>query len=95
MDTFNRAPPTAQVTLKQITAEKVDLYSYVLPPGANITISVVPSPVYDLVNTEEEIKWAVKGLQNHCSKGPSSIRAKHLKGWLAAAKIIYREEAEG
>ena len=38
---FECSPPLARVTLKQITAEQVELYSYVPPPGANIPISVV------------------------------------------------------
>ena len=29
----NRAPPPARATLERITAERVDLYSYVPPPG--------------------------------------------------------------
>ena len=36
----DRAPPPACVTLEQITAERVELYSYVPPPGTNIPISV-------------------------------------------------------
>ena len=39
---FNRAPPPAQVTLERITAERVDLYIYVPPPGSNIPISFEP-----------------------------------------------------
>ena len=35
---------------------------------------------------EDDIKWAVKWLQNHRSEGPSGIRADHLKGWLAEAR---------
>ena len=34
----DRAPPPAQATLERITAEQVDLYSYVSSPGKNITI---------------------------------------------------------
>ena len=46
---FNRAPPTGWFTLKRITAERVDLYSYVPPPGDNLPVSVDPFPVDDLV----------------------------------------------
>ena len=38
----DRAPPTARVTLERITAERVELYRYIPPPGANIPISVKP-----------------------------------------------------
>ena len=36
----DRAPPPARVTLNRITAEGVELYSPVPPPGTNIPISV-------------------------------------------------------
>ena len=68
-DAVNCALPSARVTLEQITAEREDLYSYVLPLGANIPIYVEPFPVDDLVPTEDEIEWAVKRLQNHRSGG--------------------------
>ena len=42
---FDCAPPPVRVTLERITAEQVELYSYVPPPGANIPISVEPFPV--------------------------------------------------
>ena len=31
----NRSPPPARVALKRITANRVELYSYVPPPGTN------------------------------------------------------------
>ena len=49
------APPPAWVTLEQITAERVELYIYVPPPGTNILISVQPLPVDDSVHTEDNI----------------------------------------
>ena len=61
----DRAPPPAQVTLERITAERVDLYRYVSPPGGNIPVSVEPLPVDDSVPTEDEIEWAVTRLCNH------------------------------
>ena len=63
------------------------------PLGVNIPIYVEPFLVEDLVPTEDNIEWAVKRLQNHCSGGPSGIRAKHLKGWLAAARKKENEAA--
>ena len=56
----DRDLPPAWVTLKRITAERVELYSYVLPPGINIPIYVKPFPVEDSVPTKDEIEWAVK-----------------------------------
>ena len=52
----DRVPPRTRATLEQITAEQVDLYSYMLSPGKNISISVQPVPVDDSVPTEDEIK---------------------------------------
>ena len=46
-DAVDRAPPAAWVTFERITAERVDLYSYVPSPGTNIPISVKPVPVDD------------------------------------------------
>ena len=80
------APPPARITLEQITADQVDLYIYVPPPGENILISIEPLPVDDLVSTEDDIEWVVTYLQNNCSGGPSGMRDEHLKGWLAEAR---------
>ena len=52
------ALPPAWVTLEQITAERVELYSYVPPPGENIPVSIDPFPVDDSVPMEDEIEWA-------------------------------------
>ena len=79
-DAVDYAPPFTQVALERIMAEWVDLYSYVPPPGANISISVEPFPMDDSVPTEDKIEWAVKRLQNHRSRGASGMRAEHLKG---------------
>ena len=45
----NCAPPPSPVTLERVMAERVDLYRYIPPLGANIPIYVEPFPVYDLV----------------------------------------------
>ena len=50
-----RALPPARITLEQITEDQVELYSYVLPPGVNIPISVEPFPVDNSVPTEDNI----------------------------------------
>ena len=75
----DRVPPPARVTLKRITAERMDLYIYVPPPGDNIRVSVEPFLVDDLLPTENEIKWLVKRPQNNRSGGPSGMRAEHQK----------------
>ena len=47
----NRAPPPARATLERITAERVDLYSYVSFLGENIPVTVAPTEVDDSVPT--------------------------------------------
>ena len=47
----NRAPPPARSTLRKITVERVDLYSYVPSPGENISVTVKPVKVDDSVPT--------------------------------------------
>ena len=49
----DRATPPARVTLKWITVEWVELYSYVPPLGANIPISMEPFPVDDSVGVSQ------------------------------------------
>ena len=76
----NRAPLPARATLERITAEKVELYSYVPPPGENIPVTVTPSDVDDLVPTEDETAEAVKKLKRNRSGRASGMRTEHLKG---------------
>ena len=84
--TVNCAPLPARATLERITAEQVNLYSYVPSPGENTPVAVKPVEVDDLVPTEDEIEEAVKKLWRNRSGGASGVRAEHLKGWLAASK---------
>ena len=81
-----RAPPPSWVTIKPITAEWVEQYSYILPPETNIPISVRLLVVDNSVPTEDKIEWAVKRLRNHRSGGPSGMQTNCMKRWLAAAK---------
>ena len=83
------------LTLERITAERVDLYSYVPSPGENIPVTIKPVEVDDSVPTEDEIEEAVKKLRRNRSGGPSGMRAEHLKGWLAASKRGKRAADKG
>ena len=74
----NRAPPPARATLEPITAERVDLYSYVPSLGGNIPVTVTPAEVDDSVTMEDQIEDAVKKLRRNRSGGPSGMRAEHL-----------------
>ena len=58
-------------------------------------MTVKPAEIDDLVPTEDEIAEAVTKLRRNRSWGPSRIRAEHLKGWLAAAKIGGLAEEKG
>ena len=69
----NRAPPPARATLERITAERVDLYSYVPSPGENIPVTVTPVEVDDSVPTEDKIEEAVKKLRRNRSGGLSGM----------------------
>ena len=81
----NRALPPARDTLERITAEQVELYSYVPPPGENIPVTVTLADVDNSLPSEDEIADVVKNLRRNRSGGASGMRTKHLKGWLAAA----------
>ena len=97
----DRALPPAQVSLYQITTERVDLYCHVPPLGENIPVYFEPFLVEESVPMEDEIKWVVKKIHNHHSGGPSGMQVEQLKGWLvearkgetAAAKVAATEGA--
>ena len=91
----NRGLPPARATIERITAERVELYSQVPSPGDNIPVTVNPSKIDDSVPTEDEIAEVVQKLRSNRSGGPLRIRAEHLKGWLAAAKIGGLAEEKG
>ena len=80
------APPPARVTLERVTVDRLELYSYVPPPGTNIPISVQPFPLDNSVPMEDNIEWEVTQLRNHRSGGASGMRAEHLKRWMATAR---------
>ena len=43
--TFNCTPPPAWVTLERITADRIDLYLQVPPPGGGIPVYIYPFQV--------------------------------------------------
>ena len=92
--TFGRSPPPARVTLEWITAERVELYSYVPPPGTNIPISMQPVPVDESVPTENKIEWAVTRLRNQRYGRASGMRADHLKRLMVTVRKSEKEKSE-
>ena len=63
------APPPARVMLKRITAERVALYSRVLPSGDNNPVEIEPFEVEDKVPDEGGIEWAFKRLRKKPLRG--------------------------
>ena len=67
-------------------AERAELYAHVPPPGRTIPIKVALFPTYDTILGEEEIAEALMRLGLHCARGPSGMKAKHLRMWHCTAK---------
>ena len=78
-------PPPIRVAIAIITAERVELYQNVPPPGQPIHVGVQPLPVDDSIPEDKEIAWAVRQLLQNRSGGLSGMRAEHLRQWLIAA----------
>ncbi len=86
----DRAPKTCPETLASQTAERVELYTTVPPPGWLMPINVTPIPVPDGTPTDHEIWEMVGKLRNGRAAGATGMQAEHLKEWLRGIK---REEA--
>jgi hypothetical protein len=86
----DRAPKACPETLASQTAERVELYTAVPPPGWSMPINVTPTPVPDGTPMDHEIREVVGKLQNGRAAGATGMRAEHLKEWLRGIK---REEA--
>ena len=100
---MDNAPPPVRFTLEQIKAEREDIHRAVPPPsGETIPISVTPFPINDSVPREEEFEGAARRLRGHQLRGPSWMRAEHLREWLLEHKAeeamkekLKEAEAEG
>ena len=58
------------------TAERVELYERIPPPGEPIPINVEPKEVEDACPGNVELRDVVQGLRNGRAGGTSGIRAK-------------------
>ena len=76
----DRKLPSPRVTLKHITAERVDLYRQLTPPGENIPIYVDHLPVEDLVPTKEKVDWTVRRFKSNHSRSTSGMMVENLWG---------------
>jgi hypothetical protein len=86
----DRAPKACPEMLASQTAERVELYTMVPPPGWSMPINVTPIPVPDGTPTDHEIREVVGKLRNGRAAGATGMQAEHLKEWLRGIK---REEA--
>jgi hypothetical protein len=86
----DRAPKACPEMLTLQTAERVELYTAVPPPGWSMPINVTPIPVPDGTPTDQEIREVVEKLRNGRAAGATWMQAEHLKDWLRG---IQREEA--
>ena len=66
--------------------------------GQSTPLSVETFQLKDLVPAENNIECAVWRLRNNRSRGPSGMRADHIKGWMEEARKVERggvkEEAD-
>ena len=78
-------PPPAKLVIATMTAEQVDLYRQVPPPGHPIPAGMQPFPMDDSIPEDENIAWAVRRLFRNRPGGLSGLRAVHLHQWSIAA----------
>ena len=89
-----KAPPPCYLQLERQTADREELYRRRDPPGEPIPIHVEPFDVNDEVPPDGEIRAAVKRLSNGRAGGASSMRAEHMKEWLAGVEEEEQEDEE-
>jgi hypothetical protein len=86
----DQAPKACPEKLARQTAEWVELYTVVPPPGWALPINATPTPVPDGRPMDLEIRKVVVKVQNGHVVGATGMKTEHLKGWL---RNIKREEA--
>ena len=82
---LDRPPPPAIVAISNMTAEQVELYRHVPPPGHPIPVGVQPLSMDDSILEDKEISWVVRRLCLNHSGGPLGMRSEHLRQWMIAA----------
>ena len=65
--------------LAQITAEQVDIYLRVPPPGDITPIETAPFSINDYIPSMQNIEWSVRCLWYHLLGGLSGMWADHLQ----------------
>jgi hypothetical protein len=87
----DRALKACPETLARQTAERVELYMAVTPPGWEMRINVTPTAVHNKPPMDQEIRGVVGQLRNGRAAGAMGMKAEHLKEWLRGIK---HEESE-
>jgi hypothetical protein len=75
----DRAPKACPETLALQTAERVEFYTAVRPPGGSMPINVDPIPVPAGPPMDHEIRDVVAKLQNGRAACATGIKAEHIK----------------
>ena len=88
----DRPPKPCHETMGKQTAEQVELYERVPPPGEPICINVEPKKVEDACPGDVELRDVVQGLKEGRAGGTSRIQAEIIKGWLRGMKREEKEE---
>jgi hypothetical protein len=89
----DRALKACPETLARQSAERVELYTAVTPPGWEMRINVTPTAVHDEPPMDQEIRGVVGQLCNGRVAGAMGMKAEHLKEWLHG--IIHEESENG
>jgi hypothetical protein len=89
----NTAPAASPMSLAAQTAERVDLYRKVPPPGNPLPIHVDKANIPDGPPSDEELREVVRGLRNGPA-GASGLQAEHIKVWLSDVMCKEKEESD-
>ena len=80
----HRVPPTSE-QLEQTATLQEDFYTQRPTEGESIPILVQPVSIADGPPGVREIAAAVRKIRSDRARGPSGMKAEHLKAWLHAA----------
>ena len=94
-DAGERPPTPCHQKMEKQTAEREKLYGYVPSEGEDIPSSAERPSQDDSAPGCDEVRRAVRGLNNGRAGGATSMRAEDLKCWLRGMEAEERAEREG